>query len=64
VTPAAVVAGLPVLAEAVPAVAHLVKQLVDVVREQAPELLGPLPAGLPEVDAARAEAVERVEGGA
>ena len=65
-TPAEVVAALPVLAQVGGAVARGVESLLAAVREEAPELLGPLPAGLPEVDAARAEAVERVgsEGGA
>lgn len=43
-----------------PAVERTVEELVAIVREKNPELLGPLPAGLPEVDAARAEAVRRV----
>ncbi len=63
-TPAEVVAALPVLAEVGTGIARAVSALVDVVRAERPELLGPLPAGLPEVDAARAEAVERAEGGA
>ena len=65
-TPAEVVAALPVLAQVGGAVARGVESLLAAVREEAPELLGPLPAGLLEVDAARAEAVERVgsEGGA
>jgi len=62
VTPADVVAALPVLAEVGGAIARGVESLLAAVAEERPELLGPLPAGLPEVDAARAEAVERVEG--
>lgn len=65
-TPAEIVAALPVLAQLGGAIEQAVVGLVDAIRAEAPELLGPLPAGLPEVDAARAEAVERVgsEGGA
>lgn len=65
-TPAEIVAALPVLAQLGGAIEQAVVGLVDAIRAEAPELLGPLPPGLPEVDAARAEAVERIgsEGGA
>lgn len=65
-TPADVVAALPVLAQVGGAIAQGVEALLAAIATERPELLGPLPAGLPEVDQARAEAVERVgsEGGA
>ena len=62
-TPAEIVAALPVLAQLGGAIEQAVVGLVDAIRGERPELLGPLPAGLPEVDAARDEAVARVGGG-
>lgn len=59
-TPAEVVAGLGILAELGGGIEKAVAGLIDAIRGERPELLGPLPTGLPEVDAARDEAVERV----
>ncbi len=59
-TPAEVIAGLGVLAQLGGGIATAVEGLIAAIRGERPELLGPLPAGLPEVDAARAEAAARV----
>lgn len=59
---AEVAAALPQFIEMGGEIAKGAASLIEAIRGERPELLGPLPAGLPEVDAARAEAVERVEG--
>ena len=60
-SPADVVAALPVLAQVGGAVAQAVESLLAAVAEERPELLGPLPGDLPEVADARAAAINRAD---